>query len=796
MYKNYLRTASRNILRHKGYSFITIAGLAVGMTVCIFILLWVQDELSYDRFHKNQNDIYRVVQVWQKGGESHNPVTPAALAPELKEEFPEIVNAARFRGVGRILLKCSGHDFYEQGGAYIDPAAFSMFTFPFLKGNPHSALSNPHSIVLTEPMARKYFGEENPVGKTVEIKNLLRTTTGDSVLTDVFTVTGVLKDIPGNSHLQFDFLLPIHLLDKSIRMDWHNTIYFTYVQLSKDAVQKDVEQKIYTYLQKTDPDSTATLYLQPLNRIHLYSEFSTDVAGQGSIKIVIIVSIIAFSILLIACINFMNLATARASNRAKEVGVRKVIGARKGDLVRQFFSEAFLLSLIALLFSLLFVELLLPAFNQLTRKELALDFTGSGSIFLMLVGVLLVTGVIAGSYPALFLSSFKPVSVLKGILKTGIGIRGSFFRKTLVVSQFSLTIILIIGTVVLYKQLNYIQDKELGFHKEQLIYIPINTELRQKYETVKSEWLQNPGIISVTAASSLPSFGRDIYTEDVHWEGKTPDRDVLMNGISIGYDFVKTFKIDVKEGRQFSTRFPADRSNFVVNEAAVKVMGMKDPVGQPFTFGGRSGTITGVVKNYHFKSLRRQIEPLVLRLSPEWVNYMFVRLKPGDVRGTIDLLEKEWEKTVPGYPFEYYFVDDLLNNLYAVEQQVGKVLKGFTFLAVIIAALGLFGLASFMAEQRTKEIGIRKVLGSSVLSVVVLLSKEFCKWVLAANVIAWPIAFFAVDRLLLVYAYRTPVGIAIFLLSGGLALAIAFLTVCYQSLKAALANPVEALRYE
>jgi len=796
MFKNYLKIASRNILRHKGYSFINIVGLAVGMAVCILILLWVQDELSYDRFHKNHNDIYRVIQIWRKGGESHNPVTPAALAPALKEEFPEIVNAARFRGVGRILLKCSEHHFYEQGGAFTDPAAFSMFTFPFVKGNPQTALSNPHSIVLTEPMARKYFGEENPLGKTIEIKNLLRTTTGDSALTDVFTVTGVLKDIPGNSHLQFDFLLPLQLLDKSIRMDWHNTIYFTYVQLGKDTVQKDVEQKIYSYLQKPDPDSTASLYLQPLNRIHLYSEFSTDVAGQGSIKIVIIVSIIAFSILLIACINFMNLATARSSNRAKEVGVRKVAGARKADLVRQFFSEAFFLSLIALLFSLLLVELLLPAFNQLTRKELSLDFAGNGTIFLMLVGVGLVTGVIAGSYPALFLSSFKPVSVLKGVLKTGIGIRGSFFRKTLVVAQFSLTIILIIGTVVLYKQLNYIQDKTLGFDKEQLIYIPLNTELRQKYEAVKSEWLQNPSIIGVTAASSLPSFGRDIYTEDVHWEGKTPDQDVLMNGISIGYDFVKTFKIEVKGGRHFSTRFPADRSNFVVNEAAIKVMGIKDPIGQPFTFGERTGTIIGVVKNYHFKSLRQQIEPLVLRLSPEWVNYLFVRLKPGDIRDTIDLLEKKWEKTVPGYPFEYYFVDGLLNNLYAIEQQVGKVLRGFTFLAVIVASLGLFGLASFMAEQRTKEIGVRKVLGSSTLSVVVLLSKEFCKWVLAANVIAWPIAFLAVDRLLQVYAYRTPVGIAIFLLSGGLALAIAFLTVCYQSLKAALANPVEALRYE
>jgi ABC-type antimicrobial peptide transport system permease subunit len=796
MVKNYLKIAFRNILRHKGYSFINIAGLAVGMAVCILILLWVQDELSYDRFHKNHDDIYRVIQIWRKGGESHNPVTPAALAPALKEEFPEIVNAARFRGVGRILLKCSDHYFYEQGGAFTDPAAFSMFTFPFVKGNPQTALSNPHSIVLTEPMARKYFGEENPVGKTIEIKNLLQTTTGDSALTDMFTVTGVLKNIPGNSHLQFDFLLPLHLLDKSIRMDWHNTIYFTYVQLGKDTVQQDVEQKIYSYLQKPDPNSTASLYLQPLNRIHLYSEFSTDVAGQGSIKIVIIVSIIAFSILLIACINFMNLATARSSNRAKEVGVRKVAGARKADLVKQFFSEAFLLSLIALFFSLLLVELLLPAFNQLTRKELSLDFAGNGTIFLMLVGVGLVTGVIAGSYPALFLSSFKPVNVLKGVLKTGFGIRGSFFRKTLVITQFSLTIILIIGTVVLYKQLNYIQDRKLGFDKEQLIYIPLNTELRQKYEAVKSEWLQNPDIISVTAASSLPSFGRDIYTEDVHWEGKTPDQDVLMNGISIGYDFVKTFKIDVVEGRHFSTRFPADQSNFVVNEAAIKVMGMKNPVGQKFTFGDRTGTIIGVVKNYHFKSLRQQIEPLVLRLSPEWVNYLFVRLKPGNVSDTIDRLEEKWEKTVPGYPFEYYFVDDLLNNLYTVEQQVGKVLRGFTFLAVIIAALGLFGLASFMAEQRTKEIGIRKVLGSSTLSVVALLSKEFCKWVLAANVIAWPIAFFAVDWLLQVYAYRTPIGIAIFLLSGGFALAIAFLTVCYQSLKAALANPVEALRYE
>lgn len=794
MFKNYLKIALRNISRHKGYSSINIAGLAVGMAVCIFILLWVRDELSYDRFYENGDDIYRVIRIWRKGGEVHNPVTPAALAPALKKEFPEIIDTARFRTVGRILFKGGGHLFYEQGGAFTDPAAFSIFTFPFVNGDPQTALSNPHSIVLTESTAKKYFGDENPVGKTAEIKNLLNTTTGDSALNDVFTVTGVLKDIPVNSHLRFDFLLPIHLLDDTVLTDRHNTIYMTYVRLAKAVTRETVEEKIYAYPQKADPGSTANLYLQPLNRIHLYSDFSSDAAGRGSIKVVIIASIIAFSILLIACINFMNLATARSTNRAREVGVRKAAGARKGDLVRQFFTEVFLLSFMALIFALFLVELFLPAFNVLAQKELTMGIPGDNSIFLILAGVALVTGAIAGSYPAFFLSSFKPVAVLKGVLKTG-G-RGSFSRKILVVGQFSLTIVLIVGTVVLYKQLNYMRGKTLGFDSEQLLYISLNAELRQKYETVKIEMLRAPDIVGITAASSLPSMGRDIYTEDVHWEGKTPGDDVLMNGVTVGYDFIETFKIDLVEGRHFRKDFPADESNFIVNEAAVKVMEMMEPVGKQFKFAGKTGTIIGVVKNYHFKSLRRALEPLVLRLGPEYVNYMFVRLKPGHAGDTVDFLKDRWEKTVPGYPFDYAFTDDLLNTLYTAEQRVGTILYGFTLLAVFIAALGLFGLASFTAEQRTREIGIRKAFGGSVVSVIALLSKAFCKWVLTANIIAWPIAFFTVNRLLRVYAYRTPVGIEIFLLSGGLALVIAFLTVGYRAFRAALANPVEALRYE
>jgi len=721
-------------------------------------------------------------------------VTPAALAPALKREFPEIIDTARIRTIDRVLLKCGDRKFYEQGGVFTDPAAFSIFTFSFVKGDFQTALSNPHSIVLTETMSRKYFGNENPLGKTVEIKNLLNTTTGDSALTRVFTVTGVLEDIPANSHLQFDFLLPIHLLDNAVLMDWHNTIYMTYVQLAGGTTQQTVEQKIYSYPQKAEPDSTAGLYLQPLNRIHLYSEFSTDVPGQGSIRVVIIAAIIAFSILLIACINFMNLATARSTNRAREVGVRKAAGARKGDLVKQFFSEVFLLSFIALFFALFLVELFLPAFNGLVQKKLTLGFSGDNSIFIILAGVALVTGAIAGSYPAFFLSSFKPAMVLKDALKTG-G-RGYFSRKILVVGQFSLTIILIIGTVVLYKQLNYMRGKTLGFDSEELLYISLNPELRQKYETVKNEWLRDPDIFGVTAASSLPSYGRDIYTEDVYWEGKTPGEDVLMNGVTVGYDFIETFKIDMVKGRHFRKDFPADVSNFIVNEAAVKAMGMKEPVGKQFRFAGQTGTIIGVVKNYHFKSLRRELEPLVLRLAPGWVNYMFVRLRPGHSADTVGFMETRWKKTVPGYPFEYAFTADLLDTLYAVDRRAGTILYGFTLLAVFIAALGLFGLASFTAEQRTREIGIRKAFGGSVVSVVLLLTKEFCKWVLAANLIAWPIAFFIVDRLLRVYAYRTSVGIGIFLLSGGLALVFAFLTVGYRSFRAALANPVEALRYE
>ncbi|MCP5103155.1 MAG: FtsX-like permease family protein, partial [bacterium] len=507
MFKSYLKTALRNIVRHKGYSFINIFGLAVGMAVCILILLWVRQELGFDRFHHNADDIYRVNKIWRKGETAHQAITPAPLAPALKENFPGIIETARFSGTGIWLLRNGDRAFYEQGGVFTDPTVFNMFTFPLVKGNPETALANPFSMVLTETMAAKYFGGQNPVGKTVRVDNLYD-----------FSVTGVMKDIPRDSHLQFDFLVPFaHVgrpglqarFSQPTLADWHNNAFYSYVLLKKGVSYKEVNKKIDRYLKKPIPGSTSTLYLQKLRDIHLRSTHLTGVLpGAGDITYIYLFAAMALIVLLIACINFMNLTTARSGKRAREIGLRKVVGARRSAIIKQFFGESLVMALIALTFALLLVELLLPAFNEISGKQLTLDFTGSPVILLGLAAITLFTGLAAGSYPALFLSSFQPAEVLKGAVRSGT--RGGRTRKALVIFQFSLTVIFLVGAVVIHNQLDYLQGKKLGFDKEHLVYLEIPEALRSRYLSIKNEFRQNSSVSGVTASVSLPSFGRDI----------------------------------------------------------------------------------------------------------------------------------------------------------------------------------------------------------------------------------------------------------------------------------------------
>jgi len=789
---NYLKVTWRNIRRYKGYSFINIVGLAVGLACCILILLWVQDELSYDRFHANGDDLYRIVAEWRKTEPAtHYWPVCAPLAPALKEEYPEIIKAARFTRLRRgQLVKFGSKNFTEAQICLTDPDFFEMFTFPFVQGDVQTALTHPESIVFTEEMAVKYFGTEDPIGKTLNINNEYD-----------FIVTGVIKNIPHNSHLQFNFLASFVRIEDFERAwavldNWTLNGFATYVQLDKNASPEELTNKIATYLQKHVRDSKDVIYLQSLKDIHLYSShIQFGIEGQGDIRYVYIFSIVAFFVLIIASINFMNLSTARSSNRAKEVGLRKVVGAKRAQLIRQFFCESVVMAFCSLILAVVLVELFLPLFINLSGKQLSLDFTSHINILLGIVLLTLITGFLSGSYPALFLSSLRPVKILKGISKPE-G-QGYLFRRILVVSQFSLSVLLIICTVVVSHQVGFMRNKKLGFDRQQVVYFPIRDELVPTYESFKSELLKNIGIKNVAASSNLPTSGVILTTDKVTWEGKNPEEVVVLEVTSAGYDFIETFNMEMVKGRSFSKEFSSDEEEaIVINETAEKTIGIEDPVGKQLVFGESAVTIIGVVKDYHFKSLHSEIEPLVLAIVPDLYRYVFVKLDAADIPNTLIGIERTWKSLFPDTPFEFHFLDEAYDRLYRSEQQMGTLFNSFTILAVFISCLGLFGLASFMAEKRTKEIGIRKVLGASVIGIVALLNKQFTKLVLIANIIAWPIAYYAMFRWLQGFAYRINLEIWTFALAALTALVIAVLTVSYQSVRAAIQNPIESLRYE
>ncbi len=790
MFKNYLKIALRSMKRHKIYSFLNITGLTIGMTCFILILLWVQDELSFDKFHENANQLYRVITEQHHSGQvTRTSETQFPLAVALKNDFPEISNSARLLTKwGNKFIKYKSNSFNENRVFFADPSFLEMFSFPLQKGDPETALLEPYSIVLTQETAYKYFKNEDPIGKILQIDYFNK-------LTD-FKVTGILKNIPHNSHLQFDFLLPFHLFDYSDVADPWSTVdnYQTYVLLNKYASLKEINQKIADYKSKHVPGSHDKYYLQPLTRIHLYSDVKFDSPANSDIRYVYFFTVISIFILLIACINFMNLSTARSANRAKEVGLRKVIGAQRIQLIRQFFGESLLYSFVAFVCAIIFVIAILPLFNNLSGKTLSIAGYRSAYIFLFLLGVTIMTGGISGSYPAFFLSSFTPVSVLTGSLSSMMRrTKSNFFRKPLVIIQFSISIILIIGTLIVSSQLRFLQNKNLGFNKDNLIYIPVRGDLAQNYKSLKRELLGNPNIKGVTAANILPKHGNESLLDE--WEGNTDDDKIVVNITSVDYDYFKTLNMKIVQGRNFSKAFPADLSEAViVNEEAVRQMGMVFPIGKRL-WGKR---IIGVVKDYHYKSLHEPIEPIVLSLTNRWLYFIFIKINSHslDLAGTIKSIKDVYEKFVSEYPFEFHFLDTDIDNFYYKEKQIHKTFTYFTFLGIFIACLGLFGLASFTAEQRTKEIGIRKVLGASVSSIVLLLTKEFTKWVLISNLIAWPFAYYAMNKWLQNFAYHINISVWLFIISAGLTLVIAFLTVSYQSIKAALANPVESLGYE
>jgi putative ABC transport system permease protein len=787
MLGNYFKITFRNMKRHKGYTFINIAGLAVGIACTIIILLWVQDELSFDRFYENADRIHRIVADWEKYNWDGFDKVPGPLALAIKEEIPSILHAARISECSRQVFKYKNNVFYESNGIIADPFFFKIFSFPFLRGDLKTSFSEPSSIVISESMARKYFGDEDAFGKTIEVDG------------KPGTVAGIIQDIPPNSHIQFDYVFSTEI-QKSYGTNWNAFNSMTYVLLQEGANVEEMGPRITEVAKNHNSfhvQMGVTLRLQPLSRIHLDARKSPEkFLKLGDSQYIYVFSLIAFFILLIACVNFMNLSTARSSMRAREVGMRKTVGAKRVQLIRQFMAESIILSFVSCMIAVALINLFMPAFNQISGKRVAFHLIELNHI-LGILTVILFVGILAGAYPAFYLSSFKPVFVLKGLI--GSGRKKAVFRKVLVVFQFSLSVMLIIGTAVVHKQLQYMRNMNLGLDKENVVFVPIRENIGKQYDTFKRELLENSGILQVTAQNYL--FATDSWhTTGVHWEGKDPEymQDVVW--LSVDYDFFETLKMELKEGRFFSPEFQTDQEEaFILNEEAVRQMGIESPVGKPFVFAlsqdnFKKGRIIGVLKDGHYRSLHHKISPLVFLLNRDWSYGVILVRFAGEQ--ALAHIKNVWEKINPISPFELQFLDQTYEQLYRKEDQIRKILNYFASLAILISCLGLFGLASFMTEQRTKEIGIRKVLGSPVSWVVWLLSHEFLKCVGIANLIAWPVAYYALSRWLQNFAYRTSIGVGILIFSAALAVSIAFLTVSYQSIKAAIANPVDSLRYE
>ena len=786
MFKNYLKVALRNIWRNKVFSFINVFGLALGLACSLLIILWVSDELRYDQFHARGAQLYQVMenQAWSGVEVNTTPATPGTLAPALKAEIPEVENAVKVTWEQEDLLTV-GDKANKEKGHYASPEFFRMFSFPLVQGNPATAIASPTSIVISQKLARKYFGSESAaMGKTIRVNNK-----------DNFLVTGILRDVPENSSMKFDYVLPEKHYEKDNQWlkEWGNNGIQTFALLRKNASADKVNAKIKRMVHRHD-STTANidLFLHPYTDRYLYSNFENGVRDGGRIEYVRMFSVVAIFILVIACINFMNLATARSAKRAKEVGVRKVVGAGQRLLVGQFIGEAVLIALMGMGLAVVIVLALLPTFNTLTEKQVALSL-GDPAVGLTLLALTLFTGLLSGSYPALFLSSLQPVRVLKGTLKFSSG--AVLFRKGLVVFQFAMSILLIVGTVVVFRQVQYIKSKNLGLNRENLVYLPLEGDLRKSFEPFKQDLLAAPGIKTVSMASGN-AMAVGSSTTSVKWKGKDPNEKILFSQMAVGYDFMEAMGIQLKEGRTFSKAFTTDTANYIVNEEAARRIGLKPLLGQELTFWGKTGKIVGIMKNFHTQSLHAPIDPLIIRLKPEDTYTVLVRTQPGQTTEALASMERVARKYNPAYPFKYDFADQEFERQYKSETVIGQLAKYFAFLAIFISCLGLFGLSAFTAEQRTKEMGIRKVLGASVTSIVSLLSKDFLKLVALAFVIAAPLAWYAVNQWLRNFEYKIAVGWSTFALAGVLALVIALLTVSFQSVKAALTNPVKSLRSE
>lgn len=807
MLKNYLKVAIRNLWKNKSFSAINIFGLAIGIGTCLLITLYVLDELSFDKFNKNSARIYRAnVDLKFGGADQKFAVASAPLAFTMVKDYPQIENAVRFRNYGPAVVKKGNQNIHEQNIIYTDSTIFDVFTIPMIAGNPKKALTEPNSVVISESIADKYFGQTNAVGKQLLFDNK-----------KLYAVTGVIKDIPENSHFHYDFFISLAGDPLSREDNWLSFNFNTYLLLKQGTDPKVIQAKFDEIMKKhVFPQAESIMHitadefkksgnyinlnLTPLTDIHLKSDRIGELSANSSIQTVYIFSAIAIFILLIACVNFMNLSTARSANRAKEVGVRKVLGTQRSNLIQQFLTESVLLSLIAFIIALVISSLLLPFFNQLASKQFTLSPFAHPLLLPVLFMFAVAVGLLAGSYPALYLSAFKPIEVLKG--KIGAGFKSSYFRSSLVVFQFFISIFLIISTIVIYRQLSYIQNKKLGFNKEQVLTIKNTYAIGKNLEVFKDEVLKLPGVKSATVSGYLPvpsSRSDNPFFPEGQIDNK---KAVAMQNWSIDNDYIPTLGMEILKGRNFSKEYSTDSNGIIINETAAHLFGYQNPIGKKIwklvninSGTAKNYTVIGVVKNFHFASLRENIGALcmVLDKSTDAVSF---RLSADNITGIIKNVEAVWKKLSPGEAFTYSFLNEDFNAMYTSEQRTGKIFIVFAVLAIFIACLGLLGLATYAAEQRTKEIGIRKVLGASVSNIAGMLSKDFLKLVIIAAVITFPVAGWVMNRWLQDFAYRITISWWIFLIAGLVAVLIALIIVSFQAIKAAVSNPVKSLRTE
>ena len=793
MIKNYLTIAVRSLINGKTYSVINVAGLATGMACCILILLYVRDEMGYDEHHKHAHRIFRLVEEAQVAGNTRRvAMTPFPMGPALVEDYPEVIDAVRFDSDDeKTVVGPRNVHFYEEGVWFVDENVFKMFHLPLSKGDMETALKEPHSVVVSEEIARKYFGEREPMGQLLSIGG------------DEFEVTGVLKDVDHNTHFQIAFLAsPIR------RKDWIDHSYYTYLLLRSEDSARELKSKLPEFIDRHLGEKLKASgielrpYLQPLTDIHLRSRLEFEMSANGDIRRVYLFLVISGFVLLLACVNFINLSTAQSAGRAKEVGIRKAMGASRSQLICQFLGESTLVALLALFLAAILVEVMLPAFNAFLSRELSIFEYKNWDFMWVLIGIVVFAGIFSGSYPALLLSAFQPVDVLKGRLVGGSG--KSNHQRPLVILQSGISVVLIIGTIVVHSQSDYTRNKPLGFDKEHVIVIPVSG--KDVVERYRSRVAEYTNVLSVSASSSVP--GREIAVWlfrphlDVNYDGT-----LMMNVIHADHRFIETFGIELVEGRSFSKDLSSDNKGaFILNQSAMRKLGWTT------TSAGKElqvvyprdgalkveveGDVVGLVRDFHYRSLHHEIEPLVIMTGSGWTDYCSIRIGAGEVLGTIAYLEAQWREIVPDVPFEYLFLDDIYDKLHRAEDHLGKMFGFFAIFAIFEASLGLLGLASFTARRRRKEIGVRKILGATVSHIVLKLSKEVAVLVGFANLVAWPIAYYAADRWLQDFAYRVDLDISPFVLGGILSLFIALATTSLHTWKAAQTNPANVLRYE